>query len=838
VRPKANRVSVFSLRAVLLLTAALIALPSGVRADSAVGAETATGNAFNPTGRLFPLPTDPLGLSAVFENSRSPTGLLYMSPLLYPEMVQSTSDPDWWSSAWAEAGYLGNAGRRGASGSLQYSDLSTGFLLSTAGFLAENRKTAFYVTGEAQDVARDDQSYRLTFGKYGLYSTTLFYDSVPHLFSTQATVLWNGIGTGRLTLPTGLTPGASTAPQVRSALSTIAPSELSLKREKAGLSATFTPSELSEMFVRVSNEWRDGTRPLGGTFGYPGMNGETEVVEPIHYRTLDLAAGARFKGEELQWNVTYAGSFFHNDIPALVWDNPGLTSLAPGPFVPAQGRMALPPDNEYHTLKGDLAWAFTDGRFAASASYSKMLQDSSLIAPTISSGTISGVLGNIDLNNWNTVASLSRQNADAEIDTFNGFAQLQYNPTSDLLLDFEVRDRSQDNKTNYVAFNPLTGQYGYIAIDGGLAALFRRLNGVYEPGAPGERVQIRNIPFATDTLDLTAKASYRLDNRDRIELIYTDKLIHRTDREVPNSQDNRATLQYTSRAHEWGTFRLSYQFAVMDGDDYNSYPYGAFNSTSLAGYVPRFAAGDAPFTLGALRKYDVANRTEHVGKAQTNFILSDKVDFQLIGDFKLDDYDADYGLKRADTYDANAELNYQLSLTTTFNVYYSFQSHSRDMANINPRGPLSPSDAAGGANYPLANMWSEAADDRNHVAGAGLRHRIGDVTLDLNYTYTHSTSALSYFYASTGAFFNNLTPAQAGTAFPDSTFDHHLLETSVLWKYTEKLGVRAFYRLEYAHIDDFHYDGLTNLVANNLFLGAIPENYTAHVFGLFFQYSY
>ena len=32
-----------------------------------------------------------------------------------------------------------------------------------------------------------------------------------------------------------------------------------------------------------------------------------------------------------------------------------------------------------------------------------------------------------------------------------------------------MKDNNEDNRTNYVAFNPLTGQYGYIAIDGGLA---------------------------------------------------------------------------------------------------------------------------------------------------------------------------------------------------------------------------------------------------------------------------------------------------------------------------------------------------------------------------------
>jgi MtrB/PioB family decaheme-associated outer membrane protein len=823
--------------ALMAATAVAAGLGSQARADSAVGTNTSFGSQLNPNGQILTLPTD--HLSNFWENSRSPTGLLYPRPFLLPEMVQSTSDPDWWSSGWMEFGYLGTAGKTGTAFFREYGDWSNGLLLSNAGFLAENRKSAFYVSGNVGNVARDDQYYQLTLGKYGLFSTSLFFDSIPHIFSTDARLLWNGAGTGRLTLPAGLTPGASTPAQVQSALAALLPGELSLTREKAGLSASYTPYDMLELFFRFGNEWRDGTRPLGATFGYPGQGGATEIAEPIHYRTLDVSTGIRLKGHELQANLTYAGSFFRNDIPALIWDNPGLTNLAPGAFIPTQGQMALPPNNDYHTFKGDMAWAFSPKtRFTASAAYATMRQNAALLPPTIDSGIINGVSTAIDLANWNTTNALSQQTAHAAIDTLNAFAQLQFNPTPELRLDFEVRDRDQDNKTNYLAFNLLTGQYGYIAIDGGLAPLIPRLSGVYEPSVAGERVQIRNVPFETDTLDLTAKANYRLANRDSIGLSYTREQIHRTDREVPNGDDNRITAQYSSRAHEWGTFRLSYSFASLGGDDYASYPYSAFNSTSLPGYISRFSTGDVPFTLDPLRKYDVADRTEHAVKAQTNFLVSEKTDFQLTGSYKNDSYDADYGLHGAVTYDANAALTYQMSLGTTFNVFYSFQAHNRDVSNINPQGRLGSSADAGSLTYPLANAWNEKVDDQNHVVGAGIHHRIDKVTIDVNYTFTHSNSAIGYGYASTAAFFNLLTPAQAVTGFPDTVFDHHLLETSILWKYTEKLAVRAYYRLEYEHLDDFHYTGLTNIVGNNLYLGAIPENYTAHVMGIFFQYVY
>ena len=44
----------------------------------------------------------------------------------------------------------------------------------------------------------------------------------------------------------------------------------------------------------------------------------------------------------------------------------------------------------------------------------------------------------------------------------------------------------------------------------------------------------------------------------------------------------------------------------------------------------------------------------------------------------------------------------------------------------------------------------------------------------------------------------------------------------------------GYYRREYEKLDDFDYTGLTNIAANNIYLGAIPENCTAQLFGVFF----
>ena len=102
-----------------------------------------------------------------------------------------------------------------------------------------------------------------------------------------------------------------------------------------------------------------------------------------------------------------------------------------------------------------------------------------------------------------------------------------------------------------------------------------------------------------------------------------------------------------------------------------------------------------------------------------------------------------------------------------------------------------------------------------------------------------ATARVGYSYATTGAFFDDVTPEQAGNAFPDNTFRHHLVWKPASCGNTRRTSAcAAITGSSMKQIEDFHYTGLTNVVDNNIYLATIPESYTAHVFGIFFQYSY
>ena len=74
--------------ATLLMSAA-----SAAYADSALQGGPRPGTETNPGGMIPDLPRDPLGLATPDDVSRTPTGLLYPLPPLYPAMIQDKADP-------------------------------------------------------------------------------------------------------------------------------------------------------------------------------------------------------------------------------------------------------------------------------------------------------------------------------------------------------------------------------------------------------------------------------------------------------------------------------------------------------------------------------------------------------------------------------------------------------------------------------------------------------------------------------------------------------------------------------------------------------------------------
>lgn len=797
------------------------------------------GNGLNPAGENLMRTPDERGLSTTrTQPSRSPGGLFYETPpepLRYRELLEG-----WGFYASAEAGYLFDDGEERAERFVEYTDWDEDILLNNFNLSGLQAYRGDYLEVTGGGVGRDDQYYRGQFGRYGLYKVLAFHNEIPHVFWTNGTTIYDGAGTDTLTLPAELVPGQGIGPQVAAvATQNAKPVALDLQRGKTGLSFETTPSDHLKYFARYSFEEREGTRPFGGAFAFtfiaPIFGSVAETIEPIDYNTHDISLGSSWEPGPWRFNVLYNGSFFRNRTDTLTFDNPfniGTLPLGidPGTFTPEQGRFALYPDNDFHNIKADVARELPlNGMFNTTLSVSRTGQDDELLPATINSGTV----GAVNLDNWNTTDGLSRDSSDLSVDTLLSDTRLNVQPWNDLTLLAGLRYSIENHDNDYTAFNPQTGQLGYIITDGGLAVLLPEaagiFAGVFVPGT--NRVRYRSIPFDQEKGDLTLDAEYRLAAKTTLNFGYQLEQITLDNRETDRTLENRFKAALFNRNLSWATLRLSYEFAVRDNDGYDSAPYEEFYTTAFL--PPEVAANQRPHTLAQLRKHDLTDRSQNLVKAQTNFLLRDDMDFFVSGSYEDNDHDADYGRVDESKLDINAEWSYVPSDKGSLHIFYGFQQLKNGMATINDVLPGNDPNA-GGSVFPLSNAWDEREEDTSHMIGAGLSYRFWHLLLESSYSYVYSKGEIVYDFASAGAL-PGLPAELAGNSFSDLLFKRHILETSLTWPMNDRLSLRLLHHFEDGTVDDWHYEGISPVIDQNLLLATSPQDFTVNIFAVLLQ---
>lgn len=818
-------------------------------AGSAVGISVGQGNSLTPRGRdAFCIP-DPRGLS-IFNDAprRTPTGALYDAPCTPARSIEEASR--WDLRVDAEAGALVTSGEENAALFREFADWSDGALLSAFRLNAERGRDQFAVT--AGGIGRDDAFGTLSFERWGSYSVKAYFDKIPHTWGTNARSPYNGIGSGVLQLPPELPAGVNGPADVAAAFASLEPFTLEVDRERAGLTVVHTAIRNWKFFANYLNEDRDGTKPFsGGLFfsfsplGTLDIGGGMELAEPNRYRTQDFSIGAQKFNGAWQVNVTASGSFFRNRIDTLTFDNPWfLNSLAPppsGPYVATRGRTDLYPDNDSYRIKAEASRALPwNGQFTASVSQGSMRQNDDLIPFTISSGIGGTAPQPINFDLWNTVDALPRRSAEARIDSTTAQAKLRFTPSQPLALSIEYRLYDEDNKTPiFEARNALTGEYGLILLDGvqGSAVPFELP--VFAPGVPADPFHFRSIPFETRRQALESIADYQMSRNQRVSLGYMREEIDRKFREVARTVEDRVRLIWSYRGWEAATLRLEGQFSSRDGNGYNPDPYEEFYTSILPGATPPSPLGFTPHTLASLRKKDVADLRRTKLESRLNLMINERTDGFVSVQYQKDRYpDSSAGLTGERITAANAEVNFTPGAALSYYAFASWQRRKTSQANINDAAiGLGPDPNPGGPTYPLANAWSVDSEDEDKTLGAGATRSVGPVDVRLNVSYVDTSTAIDYVYASPGALASPPLAADAGSAFPDLTFERAIAQLDARWPLTRHSAARLYYRYEHGRVHDWHFDGLTNVVNRVMFLGLVPENWDTHTVGILFQWQ-
>ena len=433
-----------------------------------------------------------------------------------------------------------------------------------------------YANIRASRISADDQYYQAVFGRAGSYKVQAFLRDMPNVLSNNARSIWNGVGDNRLTLRDGLVAAGSTPAEVAAVSAATPAGRLSVKRSKQGLGFSMYLSPQWTAYANLTDEERKGARPYGGpfffNFPFPDNGGVLETPRPIDDATINMTAGLRFVGAVWRMDFGYTGSFYRDRYTRYTFETPfALAPVVPGAVSAplTTGQFATEPDNDYHNLKATFTRKLSlNGEVSLTASGGRMRQNDSLIAPVDCQGVFGIGLGGslqpgpqnpflYNCADWNTPAALSRPSADMQIDTTLVDGRIVLQPSPDWTLRGSLRFNREDYRNTWLAYNPLTGAYGYVSENGAQGSVVPGEIGFWYPGAGAQNItRVRSLPLDMQTTEGTLGADWKLSRHDTLGATYTFNRYEPGNRERHRIDDNSVKLTWVNRALDWLTVRV------------------------------------------------------------------------------------------------------------------------------------------------------------------------------------------------------------------------------------------------------------------------------------------
>jgi MtrB/PioB family decaheme-associated outer membrane protein len=779
---------------------------------------------------------DPQGMSLLLDTrKRSPSGFLYPYP---PEPYELSDLGDGWFARGAiETGYQLIGGSERETRFTKYVERKDGFLVDGLDFELWKPETGDYADLRAGSIGRHDQFYDFEASRAGWVRFRGSFSGVPHKYASDATSLWNGAGTDSLTLPPGLSPSGNAEDALQAALDAHAIGTVEVQRDRTQLALRVRPLPDLALVAQYGLDERKGAIPSAVGFAYPdfssSIGGNMEVPAPVDDKTHNARAGLEWGNDLAQLNLTYNASLYRNEENSLTVAQP-FESQGLAPIT--QARLALAPDNDWQNVRADMAVNMPmRSRLTSAISWARSTQNQDLLPPTISNVTI----GTFDLANWDTTAALSTKSAHARVDQLLVDVALSVNPWRPLRFRGGYRYTNQETDTNYTAFNPLTGQYGYIVEDGGHAAVLGPdYLGFYQPTVAGSAWRYRTIPFGQSRTTYDVGATYTAPWKTSLDVLLEQEDVDRVISERAQTREQRATVSLNTRALSFATARISYKYTTRDGSDINYNVYNQFTTSALPGFIPLFPDGDGAHNLNQMVRPSVANLESSLWNARLVFALGDRSDLSLAGRLLDNNYGSAYGLTSDHSKGVEADWTVQPSPMLSANAFVSVEQHNRDMQSI--RGfAISSNGDAGGPNYPFTDGWGVRAHGNAIGWGGGLTaNPLRWLTFETRYTFlvTRETEDVSF------ATLNALAAPDFGSPVPGSLPElrsrDNFLESSVRVALRKSVALHFFYRYTRSSVDDYHQTDLPTLLARRIYLGHKDSDYEASFYGLGLQISF
>ncbi|MDR2240388.1 MAG: MtrB/PioB family outer membrane beta-barrel protein [Zoogloeaceae bacterium] len=814
--------------------------------NSAMGADTASGNAMNPQGRSsIPVTSAEESYDTV---RHTPTGQLYnIPPDLSGELANQTESGLLYSGS-VEIGFLGGSPNAKYSKYREYHDFQKGFGLNWFDLQLENPANAFYLNGSAGNPGQDDQFYDLQFGQYNSWRVRAFYNEIPHVFSTTFRDRYRLVGNVLRRVDGGVNPPAN--------------DEIGLTRKRMGVRGDWTASDAWKFFATVTTEKREGERPFSFN-----TDGGREGFEPIDHRTTDYAVGLQYFKGKAAFNLRAGMSVFENDMSNIYT----ASTLAGN----RQDVYTIAPDNKNIFVKGDgrYEWDFWSTRLTGGFSWGSSTQDERIHPVAFDAATGGPLSPSATNNNWNGIGGcpMVRCKSDLRIDSTMFNFGLSTEPVDSLTLRAGARYQENDNKSkHFLTYNPLAKTWW--DYDAGPAVPANSA-----PTLTGNTVGRSRIAYARSdrTINYTASAEYLFGKAQSIDFSYERENIKQTYREREKTHEDKYKLTYTGRNFfDSLTLRGSFEHDRKRGDDYDVV---AGVSRRLAGYmdalyffekygygasgIPKYsrenfiaAVQAALFGLpaigsftayaggGLFQKYELADRNQNIFNGRIGYSLREDIDLGFSTQLAKIEYPVnEIGPRESKQNSFNLDANWQVSAETQLGAWVSYQA-SKDKGVLNDGTNAAAGAGCGAFDITTFDCWLNTnrnpadnvpvdTDTKTNGIGLTLSHDFNWARLGISYTYTRSNTSIKHKRTATNT---GITLYD----YPDTVTRMDTLEVNLVKDFTKNLTGRLMYRVDSFQNKDFHYTGPAGSFYATSMSDMGPDNFRVHVIGGFLQYKF
>lgn len=711
-------------------------------------------------------------------------------PALFPNVTSVAQDDAAGGTLlpWSIRGSLATLGvdrERQSAKFQEFRDVRDG---TAAGIEAHFRNGSRLLNVVGRHLGLRDQDLDIDGGQAGKYQLAFGFGQIPHNYSFNSRSLYDGIGTGQLTISdriqTDLQNSTTTqevADKIRSyQVESAQTVEVSLLRKKVGVDFALFSAYPFTVRAAASNESKEGVRPLMGAFGFGDFE---ELPWPVAFETKDVRVTFEYAKPEsrLYANGTYRVSLFDNHIPTLRWDNPyRITDSIPEALFangPVTGQMAMPPSNQYQEATVTSVFSRLPRQTSLSGLFSVgFLRQNEPLVP-FSTNTAAVMPSGLNATN---PAALPRSTAEAAMNTSLMQARLTTQPTERLRLVAQYRFFDLANHET-----PFT-----------IAGFIRSDAAVRRPTTPG--ANFTSMLAAYNRHTASAEGSLNLAANTRIGLTYTFERMNRDFREVAWMNDNRVKVSLDTRPASRLDLKTSYERSSRDTADYQFNQYNVVQGNPL----------ESPM-LPFLRKFDEAARKRDEAQAIATLQVTDALSLSGMALYGHDNFSkSPFGLLEDNHRVYSLDASYSLTERLSFYGSYSFEQYFSQQKSRQWGGTTVSNPYTRETGFDSNSNWEARPRDDIDTASLGLEAYLLPERLRFNVAYTYSKTDGSIGYASPLGVAANDVNAFEPAPFPavdDVKF--HTVNPELEYRVGERLALSAGYLLEKFAIDDINYRG-------------------------------